>query len=158
MNREAAVYDSFGNFFRFLIEEMKPRGPWITPFNVISIPVIITGVIILYFRFVYGLGAVTNYTQEVPWGLWKGLNVVTGVALAGGEGEEEGRGKGVAGAGGVDRVEVLLGDGGVEVVGHIGTEDEFAHRFALRRPGGGDGDQGGQGRQELLVLCSRRGR
>jgi Ni/Fe-hydrogenase subunit HybB-like protein len=84
MNKEAAVYDSFGNFFKFLIQEMKPRGPWLTPFNIISIPVIITGVIILYFRFVYGLGSVTNYTQEVPWGLWKGFNVVTGVALAGG--------------------------------------------------------------------------
>ena len=84
MNNETAVYSSFGNFFRFLIEEMKPRGPWLTPFNIISIPVIITGVVILYFRFVYGLGSVTNYSQEVPWGLWKGLNVVTGVALAGG--------------------------------------------------------------------------
>ena len=84
MNNKTAVYDSFGNFFRFLIDEMKPRGPWLTPFNVISIPVIITGIIILYFRFVYGLGSVTNYSQEVPWGLWKGLNVVTGVALAGG--------------------------------------------------------------------------
>jgi len=82
--KDIVAYESFGNFFRFLIQEMKPRGPWITPFNVISIPVIICGVIILYFRFVYGLGAVTNYTQEVPWGLWKGFNVVSGVALAGG--------------------------------------------------------------------------
>ncbi|MGD9020247.1 MAG: polysulfide reductase NrfD [Lysobacterales bacterium] len=79
-----APYESFGSFFRFLIDEMKPRGPWLTPFNIISIPVIITGVVILYFRFVYGLGSVANYSQEVPWGLWKGLNVVTGVALAGG--------------------------------------------------------------------------
>ena len=84
MNANAPVIHSFGDFFRFFIEELKPRGPWLTPFNIISIPVILAGVIILYFRFVYGLGAVTNLTQETAWGLWKGFNVVTGVALAGG--------------------------------------------------------------------------
>jgi len=73
-----------GHFFRFLIQEMKPRGKWITPFNVISIPVILTGLVILYFRFVHGLGAVTNLSQEFPWGFWLGFDVITGVALAGG--------------------------------------------------------------------------
>ncbi|MCA9523238.1 MAG: polysulfide reductase NrfD, partial [Myxococcales bacterium] len=34
--------------------------------------------------FTHGLGAVTNQSQEFPWGLWKGFNVVTGVAFAGG--------------------------------------------------------------------------
>jgi Ni/Fe-hydrogenase subunit HybB-like protein len=63
---------------------MKPRGKWITPFNVISIPVILTGLVILYFRFVHGLGAVTNLSQEFPWGFWLGFDVITGVALAGG--------------------------------------------------------------------------
>jgi Ni/Fe-hydrogenase subunit HybB-like protein len=84
MNRETAVTWPFRPFMRFLIQEMKPRGPWLTPFNVISIPVILTGVVILYFRFVYGLGSVVNLTQQTPWGLWLGFDVVTGVALAGG--------------------------------------------------------------------------
>jgi Ni/Fe-hydrogenase subunit HybB-like protein len=84
MNNNVAVVNSFGAFYRFLIEELKPRGPWLTPFNIISIPVILTGLVILYFRFVYGLGSVTNLTQETPWGLWMGFDVVTGVALAGG--------------------------------------------------------------------------
>jgi len=84
MNKNAVAIDSFGQFFRFFIQELKPRGPWLTPFNVISIPVILTGIVILYFRFVYGLGSVTNLTQETAWGLWKGFNVVSGVALAGG--------------------------------------------------------------------------
>ena len=35
-------------------------------------------------RFIYGLGSVTNLSQETPWGLWLGFDVVTGVALAGG--------------------------------------------------------------------------
>jgi Ni/Fe-hydrogenase subunit HybB-like protein len=84
MNNNAVVVNTFGTFYRFLIEELKPRGPWLTPFNIISIPVILTGLVILYFRFVYGLGSVTNLTQETPWGLWMGFDVVTGVALAGG--------------------------------------------------------------------------
>ncbi len=70
--------------WRFIISELKPRGKWLTPFNIISIPIIITGVVLMVIRFTHGLGAVSNVTQEVPWGLWKGFNVVTGVAFAGG--------------------------------------------------------------------------
>jgi len=70
--------------WKFLAEELKPKGKLFTPFNLISIPVIILGIILIIIRFTSGLGAVTNLTQEVPWGLWKGFNVVTGVAFAGG--------------------------------------------------------------------------
>ena len=84
MSRDTAVANEFGNFFRFLLQEMKPRGPWLTPFNIISIPIILAGVTILVFRFIYGLGFVTNLSQEFPWGLWLSFDVVTGVALAGG--------------------------------------------------------------------------
>jgi len=71
-------------FGRFLLRELKPRGKLITPFNVISLPIIVLGIAILIVRFVRGLGSVTNLSQEVPWGLWIGFDVVTGVALAGG--------------------------------------------------------------------------
>ena len=84
MSNNATVARESGSFIRFLIQEMKPRGKWLTPFNVISIPVILTGLVILYFRFVYGLGSVTNLSQEFPWGFWLGFDVITGVALAGG--------------------------------------------------------------------------
>jgi Ni/Fe-hydrogenase subunit HybB-like protein len=84
MNRTETVAGDFGQFLRFLLSEMKPRGPWLTWFNVISIPIILTGMVILVVRFVYGLGSVTNLSQEFPWGLWLGFDVVTGVALAGG--------------------------------------------------------------------------
>ena len=70
--------------WRFILSELKPRGKWLTPFNVISIPIILTGIVLMVIRFTHGLGAVSNVTQEVPWGLWKGFNVVTGVAFAGG--------------------------------------------------------------------------
>jgi Ni/Fe-hydrogenase subunit HybB-like protein len=70
--------------WRFLLGELKPKGKWFTPFNIISIPVMIVALVLLVIRFKDGLGSITNLTQEVPWGLWKGFNVVTGVAFAGG--------------------------------------------------------------------------
>jgi len=69
---------------RFLRSELKPRGPLLTPFNLISVPVILLGIGILVQRFIYGLGSVTNLSQSTPWGLWIGFDVVTGVAFAGG--------------------------------------------------------------------------
>lgn len=70
--------------FRFLLGELKPKGKWLTPFNIISIPVIMLGIALIVIRFWKGIGSITNLTQEVPWGLWIGFDVVTGVAFAGG--------------------------------------------------------------------------
>ena len=72
------------NIWAFLKEELKPRRPLITPFNVITAPVIVLGLVLIVIRFALGLGAVTNLSQEFPWGLWIGFDVVTGVAFAGG--------------------------------------------------------------------------
>lgn len=69
---------------RFLAAELRPKGKFLTPFNLISLPVMITGLILIVIRFWKGLGAVTNLSQDVPWGLWIGFDVVTGVAFAGG--------------------------------------------------------------------------
>jgi Ni/Fe-hydrogenase subunit HybB-like protein len=68
----------------FILKELKPRGKWLTPFNIITLPVILVGLTLIVLRFVYGLGEVSNVSQDIPWGLWKGFNVVTGVAFAGG--------------------------------------------------------------------------
>jgi len=70
--------------WNFLLSELKPKGKWLTPFNIISIPIILLGLVLIVIRFWKGLGAVTNLTQDVPWGLWIGFDVVTGVAFAGG--------------------------------------------------------------------------
>jgi Ni/Fe-hydrogenase subunit HybB-like protein len=80
----AVATNEFTRFLKFFVGELKPRGKWFTPFNVISIPIIILGLIILYFRFTRGLGYVTNLSQQFPWGFWIGFDVITGVALAGG--------------------------------------------------------------------------
>jgi Ni/Fe-hydrogenase subunit HybB-like protein len=70
--------------WKFLLSELKPKGKFLTPFNIISIPVMILGLILIVIRFIYGLGSITNLSQETPWGLWIGFDVVTGVAFAGG--------------------------------------------------------------------------
>ena len=73
-----------GRFFRFLLAEARPKGPVLTPFNVITAVILLASAVILVVRFVYGLGAVTNLSQDFPWGLWISFDVITGVAFAGG--------------------------------------------------------------------------
>jgi Ni/Fe-hydrogenase subunit HybB-like protein len=40
------------------------------------------GLVAAVMRLAYGLGPTTNLTDAAPWGLWKVLNMVAGVALA----------------------------------------------------------------------------
>jgi len=68
----------------FVLSELRPKGPLLTPFNIISVPIILAGLVIVAIRFSKGLGAVTNLSQEFPWGFWIGFDVMTGVAFAGG--------------------------------------------------------------------------
>lgn len=75
---------TFSGFLRFLLQELKPQGKILTPFNVISGIIIIVGLVMIVVRFAKGLASVTNLSQEYPWGLWIGFDVVTGVAFAGG--------------------------------------------------------------------------
>ena len=86
MNNTANYYIENENKSRlkFLLGELKPKGKIFTWFNIITVPVILVGLVLIVIRFWKGIGAVTNLTQEVPWGLWIGFDVVTGVAFAGG--------------------------------------------------------------------------
>jgi Ni/Fe-hydrogenase subunit HybB-like protein len=70
--------------FNFIKSELKPKSKLLTPFNIISFPIVLLGLGLIIFRFWKGLGSITNLSQEVPWGLWIGFDVVTGVAFAGG--------------------------------------------------------------------------
>ncbi|MCB0804164.1 MAG: polysulfide reductase NrfD [Bacteroidales bacterium] len=72
------------NTWKFLLSELKPKGKFFTPFNIISLPIMLLGAVLIVIRFWKGIGSVTNLTQDVPWGLWIGFDVVTGVAFAGG--------------------------------------------------------------------------
>ena len=69
---------------KFLLRELKPKGKLLTPFNIISAPIILVGLVLVVLRFTKGLGATTNLSQEFPWGIWIGFDVVTGVAFAAG--------------------------------------------------------------------------
>ena len=42
------------------------------------------GLAVLAARLIWGLGAVTNLNDQYPWGIWIGIDVATGVALAAG--------------------------------------------------------------------------
>ncbi|MEI8373718.1 MAG: Ni/Fe-hydrogenase cytochrome b subunit [Planctomycetota bacterium] len=58
--------------------------PKITFWRVLGILLIAAGIYSAVYRFVYGLGAATNLSDDVPWGLWIGFDVLSGVGLAGG--------------------------------------------------------------------------
>ncbi len=49
--------------------------------KVVAVLIIIAGLISTYYRFTKGLGATTNLSDEVPWGLWIGFDFL-GVGLA----------------------------------------------------------------------------
>jgi Ni/Fe-hydrogenase subunit HybB-like protein len=87
MNNTEMAYTGDRNgktVWKFLLGEFRPKGKLLTPFNIISVPVMLIGLILIVIRFWKGLGSITNLTQDVPWGLWIGFDVVTGVAFAGG--------------------------------------------------------------------------
>ena len=52
--------------------------------NAVFALILIVGVPMIVYRFAFGIGAVTHLTQENPWGLWIGFDVMSGVALAAG--------------------------------------------------------------------------
>jgi len=57
---------------------------YITPGVLIVILFALNGIGFLAVRFMSGLGAVTNLTDQYPWGIWIGIDVGAGVALAAG--------------------------------------------------------------------------
>ena len=85
MNGKTATIESFKDFVTFIRAELKPKGRIFTIFNVISAPIILLGAILIVYRLAKGLGwPVTNLSQDFPWGIWIGFDVMTGVAFAGG--------------------------------------------------------------------------
>ena len=56
----------------------------VTPTHGVLTVLTLIGVACMLVRFFTGFGLVTNLSDEWPWGLWIGFDVMTGVALAGG--------------------------------------------------------------------------
>lgn len=56
----------------------------LTPFRYLLLGIVGAAVLTALARFVFGLGVVTNLSDEWPWGLWIGFDLLCGIALAGG--------------------------------------------------------------------------
>lgn len=55
-----------------------------TPFNMVAGVILLLGAIITVLRFTGGLAAVSNLSDDNPWGIWIGFDLLCGVALAAG--------------------------------------------------------------------------
>ena len=56
----------------------------LTFWRVVFIAIMVLGLYSTYVRFAHGLGAATNMTDQFPWGLWIGFDLLCGVMLAAG--------------------------------------------------------------------------
>ncbi len=66
---------------------MSPRDYFkslVTPGHMIAWAILAVGLPVTFQRFTGGLAAVTNLTDANPWGIWIGIDVLCGVALAAG--------------------------------------------------------------------------
>lgn len=66
-------------------EEAYPVDkPLFTPGVFVLLGLIAVGLGFAVYRYLYGLGAMTNLDDQYPWGIWIGIDVASGVALAAG--------------------------------------------------------------------------
>ncbi len=63
---------------------MKWGLPKITVWRTIFAAILLSGLYATYLRLMYGLGGSTNLSDQFPWGIWVGFDVMCGVALAAG--------------------------------------------------------------------------
>jgi Ni/Fe-hydrogenase subunit HybB-like protein len=55
-----------------------------TPFNAVAAFILAIGIPVIMYRLLYGLGPSTNLSDNNPWGIWIGFDMLCGVALAAG--------------------------------------------------------------------------
>lgn len=60
------------------------KQPFWTPGVLVMLAFMLAGLIAVIARFTGGIGYVSNLTNARPWGIWVGVDVATGVALAAG--------------------------------------------------------------------------
>ena len=65
-------------------EDRAVKKSLVTPFNVAAGIIVLIGVAITFLRFTRGLAGVTNLSDNNPWGIWIGFDLLCGVALAAG--------------------------------------------------------------------------
>lgn len=68
-------------------EDINPvpvKRKFFTPGVIILCVLALNAIVFLAIRFFFGIGAVTNLDNQYPWGIWIGIDVAAGVALAAG--------------------------------------------------------------------------
>lgn len=60
------------------------RWPEVTFWRLVFLVLAATGTVVAVLRYTRGLGATTNLSDQFPWGLWIGFDVLAGVGLAAG--------------------------------------------------------------------------
>jgi Ni/Fe-hydrogenase subunit HybB-like protein len=56
----------------------------LTPWRVLVAVLLAIAGVIVTFRFAFGLGSVTNLSDDMPWGIWVGFDILAGIGLAAG--------------------------------------------------------------------------
>jgi len=61
-----------------------PSKTFWTPANILTAVILAIGLVLTVKRFTMGIGSVTNLSDDNPWGIWIGFDLLCGVALAAG--------------------------------------------------------------------------
>ena len=64
-----------------MIERLRSM---VTPWRALLTLLLVTAAVIVTIRFGFGLGSVTNLSDETPWGIWVGFDILAGIGLAAG--------------------------------------------------------------------------
>lgn len=66
------------------MHDANTKNGLFTPGNIITGIILAVGAVITFIRFTQGIGAVSNLSDNNPWGIWIGFDLLCGVALAAG--------------------------------------------------------------------------
>jgi Ni/Fe-hydrogenase subunit HybB-like protein len=84
--KEKAMAENTNSWFREKILLGKTPREYIisniTPGNLIAGGILIYAIPVMIYRIFFGLGASTNLSDNSPWGLWIGFDILVGIALA----------------------------------------------------------------------------
>lgn len=67
-----------------LMKASPIKRKFFTPGVIILTILMVNGLVFAAMRFIFGIGSVTNLNNQYPWGIWIGIDVAAGVALAAG--------------------------------------------------------------------------
>jgi Ni/Fe-hydrogenase subunit HybB-like protein len=66
------------------LKPVEIKNKFFTPGVIVLCILALNGLAFLAARFLFGIGSVTNLNDQYPWGIWIGIDVAAGVALAAG--------------------------------------------------------------------------